>query len=118
MALSARSAIAVIVKRDGSQITMKEAREWLGFEVIEVYRDWFYFNSARVEAELQRSFKEWGGMELGEHLWRVSGAGGFGLYKKWDADKTKFGTRVVKVFIAYCKNLPAMIASGEVQVVA
>ena len=46
----------------------------------------------------------------------AAGAGGFGLYQKWDANKDKFGTKVVKVFVTYSEKLPAMIASGEVKV--
>ena len=42
----------------------------------------------------------------------------FGLYRKWDADKTHhaYGTKVIKVFRTWSTKVPGMIASGEINV--
>ena len=34
----------------------------------------------------------------------------------WDADKTKLGKKVIKVFRAWSTKVPGMIASGETKV--
>ena len=75
---------------------MKEARTTLQFKTEIVFKDMMYFNSARVEAAVQTHYKEGQELALGQRLWRVSGAGGFGLYKKWDANKENFGKKVVR----------------------
>ena len=46
-------------------------------------------------------------------LWRVCGAGGFGLYKKWDV-KLKEVPKVVRGFVAFSKVVPRLIADGLV----
>ena len=107
----------VLVWEGGRQITMKEARDTLEFKTEIVFHDLMYYNAARVEASLQRYFKEELGFTLGEHLWRVSGAGGSGLYQKWDSNKEKYGTKVIKVFVVYSEKAKELIASGAVKVV-
>ena len=107
----------VLVWKSGAPITMKEAREKLQFKTEIVFKDMMYFDSARVEAAVQTHYKEGQELALGQRLWRVSGAGGFGLYKKWDANKENFGKKVVKVFVAYSKKVKELITSGEVKVV-
>ena len=107
----------VLVWADGSTITMADARHKLEFKTEILFRDFLYFNAARVEAGLQREYKEVQKRKLGtQRLWRVSGAGGFGLYKKWDADETKHGKKVIKVFRTWSTKVPGMIASGEIKV--
>jgi len=107
----------VLVWKDGRQITMKEGRDKLEFKTEIVFKDLMYYNAAQVEASLQRYFKEDQGLTLGQHLWRVSGAGGSGLYKKWDSNKEKYGKKVIKVFVVYSEKAKELIASGAVKVV-
>ena len=49
----------------------------------------------------------------GRCLWRVCGAGGFGLYRKWDA-KLKKVPKVIRGFVAYSEVVPKMIADGSI----
>ena len=60
---------------DGTTITKKQAREECGFVVKVLYESPLYLNANRVEAGLQRHYKEGLGYEFGQVLWRVSGAG-------------------------------------------
>ena len=107
----------VLVWADGSTITMADARHKLEFKTQILFSDFLYFNAARVEAGLQREYKEGQKRELGtQRLWRVSGAGGFGLYKKWDADETQHVNKVINVFRAWSTKVPGVIASGEIKV--
>ena len=106
----------VLVWKDGTQIKMKEARDQLEFKTEIVFEDLMYYNAARVEASVQTYFKEEQNCELGQRLWRVSGAGGFGLYRKWDTGEN-YGTKVIKVFVVYSEKAKELIASGAVKVV-
>ena len=95
---------------------MKEARDVLKFEVKELWADTLYFNSCRVEAEIQKYYTHERMIGLpsafnGGQLWRVCGAGGVGAYKKWD---TEVPEKVVRVFIAYSDHVKPFIASGRV----
>jgi len=77
-----------------------------------------YFNSARVEAGLQMRYKEERKVgvpcaDKGGYLWRVSGAGGFGLYKKWDAKNAE--PKVVRLFCCYSDLVPSLIANGTLK---
>ena len=112
--------IPVLVWADGSTITMADAHHKLEFIKTQIlFSDFLYFNAARADAGLQREYKEGQKRELGtQRLWRVSGAGlgGFGLHRKWDADKTKHGKKVIKVSRTWSTKVPGMIASGEIKV--
>ena len=92
---------------------MADARAKLGFKTIVVHEDLLYFNAAQVECALQKRFDNW---DLGRRCWRVAGAGGFGLYKKWDAIPGMTGTKTIKVFIAYSHEVPDLLAKGVVKV--
>jgi len=107
----------VLVWKSGKQITMGEARDRLEFKTEIVFEDLTYFNAARVEAKVQNHFQKDQHLALGRRLWRVSGAGGFGLYKKWDANKENYGKKVIKVFVVYSAKAKEFIASGAVKVV-
>ena len=49
------------------------------------------------------------------HL-KISREGGSSNLQGWDADKTKLGKKVIKVFRAWSTKVPGMIASGEIKV--
>ena len=100
-----------LVKRDGNHPTMKEMREEYGFETTILWEDTYYFNAHRVEYALQHWLKEELGLQLGQRLHRVSGAGGFGLSKKWDLEF--FGQLTVNVFVTSSPKLPELLRTGE-----
>ena len=77
-----------------------------------MYESPLYLNANRVEAGLQRHYKELLGYEFGQVLWRVSGAGGDPI--KMDAKYAE--EKVVKVFVTYSLTLQRMIEEGEVVV--
>jgi hypothetical protein len=93
---------------DGTKITKKQAREECGFKVKVLYQSPLYLNANRVEAGLQRHFKEGLGYELGQVLWRVSGAGGNPI--KLDANAGS--EKVVKIFMTYNLTLQRVIEEG------
>ena len=66
---------------------------------------------------MQKHFQKDQRLALGRRLWRKSGAGGFGLYKKWDANKENHGKKVIKVIVVYSAKAKEFIASGDVKVV-
>ena len=79
--------------------------------------------AARVESAAgpHHEYKEGQKKELRtQRLWRVSGAGGYGLYRKLDADESNRDKKVITVFRAWstCTKVPGMIASGEIKVAA
>ena len=99
----------VLLWKDGSQITMGEARDKLEFKVVELSRSTLYNNSARVEASLQAHFHhQW---PLGKRLWRTVGAGANGFIKNLDELYTE---KVTKVFVTYSLKLKELIADGSV----
>ena len=106
-----------IQKRDGTIPTMTELRDVFGFVTTILWSDAYYLNAARVEYTLQHWLKEELHLPLGDRLHRVSGAGGFGLYRKWDADPSIFGKRTVKVFMVSSTKLPELLANGDLRVV-
>ena len=100
-----------LMKPDGTHPTMKEMREEYGFKTTILWEDTYYFNAHRVEYALQHWLKEELDLQLGQHLHRVSGAGGFGLSQKWDLEF--FGQRTIKVFATSSPMLPALLRTGE-----
>ena len=103
----------VLTWADGSTITQKQAREQLGFQVVELWRNLYYNNSARVEAALQSHFHA--RLQLGERLWRIVGAGANGYVK--DLDKL-YTEKVTKVFFTYSTKVREFIDDGRVIVQA
>ena len=99
----------VLTWADGSTITKKQAREQLGFQVVELWRNLYYNNSARVEAALQSHFHA--RLQLGERLWRIVGAGADGYVK--DLDKL-YTEKVTKVFFTYSTKVREFIDDGRV----
>ena len=51
-------------------------------------------------------------MHKGGQLWKVCGAGGTAMYKKWDADIKD--PKTVKVFVTYSDAVPRLLASGSI----
>ena len=96
---------------DGSTITKKEAIEECSFVVKMLYESLFYLNANKVEAGLQRHYKEGCGYELGHRLWRVSGVGD-------DLIKMDANAGSEKVVVTYSLMLQQMIdrEDGEVLV--
>ena len=107
----------------------QEARQKLQFKVVVTFHNELYFNTARVEAkcqQLQHLPKTCGGLHIGVpgdgsgsgRLWRVCGAGGFGLYKKFDVQNAATGTpTLVKLFHCYSALVPELIRAGKVKYV-
>ena len=107
----------------------QEAKEQLQFKVVETFHNELYFNTARVEAKcqhIQHGPKSDGGLHIGVpsdgtgsgRLWRVCGAGGFGLYKHWDTlNAAACKPTLVKVFHCYSTVVPHLILTGAVKYV-
>ena len=88
---------------------MKQAREELGFQVAELWRNTYYNNSARLEAALQSHFHS--RLQLGQRLWRRVGAGANGYVKDLDLLYQK---KVTKVFFTYSTKVRDFMADGRV----
>ena len=99
----------VLTWADGSTITKKQAREELGFQVAELWRNPYYNNAARLEAALQSHFHA--SLQLDQRLWRRVGAGANGYVKDLDLLYQK---KVTKVFFTYSTKVRDFIADGRV----
>ena len=82
-----------------------------------LWTDAKYFHASQVEAGIQKHFTHqekigYPRMHKGGQLWKVCGAGGTGMYKKWDADIKD--PKTVKVFVTYSDAVPRLLASGSI----
>ena len=62
----------VLVHPDGTNVTMKTAREEFGFRSFVVFKDLLHCNASRIEDKLQGLYQE---LPLGKRLWRCRGKG-------------------------------------------
>ena len=96
----------VLLWRDGSVITKKEAEGELGFKCVELYASTLKLNARRVEEALQQYYQH---VELGVRLWRCPDKG-----SKYDTEAD--ANKVHKVFLTYSPRVIEMLREGTIKI--
>ena len=96
----------VLLWRDGSVITKKEAEGELGFKCVELYASPLKLNARRVEEALQQYYQH---VELGVRLWRCPDKG-----SKYDTEAD--ANKVHKVFLTYSPRVIEMLRKGTIKI--
>ena len=96
----------VLLWRDGSVITKKEAEGELGFKCLELYASTLKLNARRVEEALQQYYQH---VELGVRLWRCPDKGA-----KYDTESDT--NKVHEVFLTYSPRVIEMLREGTIKI--
>ena len=96
----------VLLWRDGSVITKKEAEDKLDFKCVELYASPLKLNARRVEEALQQYYQH---VELGVRLWRCPDKGA-----KYDTEAD--ANKVHKVFLTYSPRVIEMLREGTIKI--
>ena len=99
----------VLLWKDGSNITMGQAENELGFKYVEMYSSSLMINARKVEKAMQERFQY---LPLGTRLWRAPDKG-----PKWgDLEEDGESKFVHKVFVAFSYTVDVSIRNGTVVV--